>query len=243
MELKVVVVDDEAPARSLLKEYLQAYPQLQIAAECRNGIEAVSIINVLQPDLVFLDIQMPGKTGFDVLQEIEHLPQIIFATAYDQYALNAFEANAVDYLLKPFTKERFDLAVQKALKKDQGAMQSLATLTESLQTKTYPERILVEQGSKWITLPVADILWLQAEGDYTKIHTAKQTFLSSKGVSELETKLNPQQFQRVHRSAIVALNAIKEIHREPSGPQVILNNETVVKVSRSYTEALRKLLY
>lgn len=242
-ELKVVLVDDEAPARNLLKEYLQAYTKLKVVAECRNGIEAVSIINVLQPDLVFLDIQMPGKTGFEVLQEIEHLPQIIFATAYDKYALEAFDANALDYLLKPFTRERFDKAVQKALQKDPVVMNSLAALTESLQGKTYPERILVEQGNKWITLQVADIQWLEAEGDYTKIHSAKQTFLSSKGISELESKLDPQQFQRVHRSAIVALHAIREIHREPSGPQVVLHNNTVLKVSRSYTEFLKKLLY
>lgn len=243
MEKKVVLVDDEAPARSLLKEYLQAYPKLNVVAECKNGIEAIGIINVLQPDLVFLDIQMPGKTGFEVLQELEHLPQIIFATAYDQYALDAFEANAIDYLLKPFTRERFDKAVGKALQKDLSAVANIATLAESLLNKTYPERILVEQGNKWVTLPVSDILWLEAEGDYTKLHTAKQTFLSSKGISELETKLNPQQFQRVHRSAIISLNAIKEIHREPTGPQVVLQNEVTLKVSRSYSEALRKLMY
>ncbi len=243
MELKVVVADDEAPARSLLKEYLQAYPRLKVVAECKNGMEAIGIINVLQPDLVFLDIQMPGKSGFDVLQEIEHLPQIIFATAYDQYALNAFEANALDYLLKPFTRERFDKAVKKAIDKDPGMMQNLVALTESLQARSYPERILVEQGTKWVTLPVNEILWLQADGDYTRIHTAKQNFLSSKGIGELEGRLNPQQFQRVHRSAIVALTAIREIHREPSGPQVVLHNGTTLRVSRSYTNTLRRLLY
>ncbi|OLY90902.1 two component transcriptional regulator, LytTR family [Cnuella takakiae] len=243
MEQKVVLVDDEVPARSLLKEYLQAYPQLKVVAECKNGIEAIGIINVLQPDLVFLDIQMPGKTGLEVLQEIEHLPQIIFATAFDKYALDAFNANAVDYLLKPFTRERFDQALRKALQKEPSVMQNLMALSESLQGKTYPERILVEQGNKWITLPVVEIYWLEAEGDYTKIHTAKQSFLSSKGISELETRLNPQQFQRVHRSAIIALNAIREIHREPTGPQVVLQNGITVKVSRSYTDALRRLIY
>lgn len=243
MEQKVVLVDDEAPARSLLKEYLQAYPRLKVVAECKNGIEAIGIINVLQPDLVFLDIQMPGKTGFEVLQEIEHLPQIIFATAYDHYALQAFNANALDYLLKPFTRERFEQAVSKALQKEPSVMHNLAALSESLQGKTYPERILVEQGNKWVTLPVSEIYWLEAEGDYTKIHTAKQVYLSSKGISELEGRLNPQQFQRVHRSAIIALGAIREVHREPTGPQVVLQNGVTVKVSRSYTDALRKLIY
>lgn len=243
MEVKVVLADDEAPARNLLKEYLQAYPKMNIVAECKNGIEAIGIINVLQPDLVFLDIQMPGKTGFEVLQEIEHLPQIIFATAYDRYALEAFNANALDYLLKPFTRERFDQAVKKALRPEPDGMRNLVALTESLQSKTYPERILVEQGTKWVTLPVSEIYWLEAEGDYTKIHTARQCYLSSKGISELESRLNPQQFQRVHRSAIISLSAIKEVYREPSGPQVVLQNGVMVRVSRSYTDAIRKLIY
>jgi two-component system LytT family response regulator len=133
--------------------------------------------------------------------------------------------------------------VQKALSHDTGVMHNLIALTESLQNKTYPERILVEQGNKWVTLAVTDISWIEAEGDYTRLHTDRQTFLSSKGIGELETKLNPLQFQRVHRSAIVALGAIKEIRREPSGPQVVLHSGMVLKVSRSYTDVLRKLIY
>lgn len=240
---KVVLVDDEAPARSLLKEYLQAYPKLTVVAECKNGIEAIGIINVLKPDLVFLDVQMPGKTGLEVLREIEHLPQIIFATAYDKYAIDAFNANALDYLLKPFNRERFEQAMKKVLRNEPAVMHNLMALTESLQGKAYPERILVEQGSKWVTLPVSDICWLEAEGDYTKIHTARQAYLSTKGIGELEGRLNPQHFQRVHRSAIVALGAIREIYREPSGPQVVLHNGVTLKVSRTYTEALRRLMY
>jgi two-component system LytT family response regulator len=133
--------------------------------------------------------------------------------------------------------------MRKALQKEPSVMHNLAALTESLHTKTYPERILVEQGSKWVTLPVAEIFWLEADGDYTKIHTGKQSYLSSKGIGELEGRLNPQQFQRVHRSAIIALGAIREVHREPSGPQVVLQDGTTIKVSRSYTDALRKLVY
>lgn len=243
MELNVVLVDDEMPARHLLKEYLQAYPGLKVIAECKNGIEAIGIINVLRPDLVFLDIQMPGKTGFEVLQELEHLPQIIFATAFDQYALEAFEANALDYLLKPFNRDRFDKAVQRCLNGNARVLRNLAALKESLLNKTYPERIFVEQGNRLITLPVADIQWLEADGDYTRIHTAKQNFLSSRGITELEAKLNPQQFQRVHRSAIIALSAIREIRREPGGPQILLHNGALIKVSRTYTEVLKKLIY
>lgn len=116
-------------------------------------------------------------------------------------------------------------------------------LTESLLQKFFPERILVEQGNKLISLPVKDIIWIEAQNDYTKIHTSKQSFLSNKGISEMEQKLDPQQFQRIHRSAIIALSAIAEVHKETSGPQIVLVNGITLKVSRSYTEALKKLIY
>jgi two-component system, LytTR family, response regulator len=240
---KVVIIDDEAPARNLLKEYLADYKQLQVVAECKNGIEAIGIINVLQPDFIFLDIQMPGKTGFEVLQEVDYIPRVIFSTAYDQFALKAFEVSAVDYLLKPYTKERFMTAVQKVLTNSNDNLKQVQHLTESLSTKTYPERMLVEQGNKLVNITVADVLWIEADGDYTKIHTTSQSFLSNKSMNELEQKLNPQMFQRVHRSAMIALSAIKEVYKEASGPQVVLTNNTVVKVSRTYAEAFKKLMY
>lgn len=241
MSMKVVLADDEAPARKLLREYLSSMDELEIIAECRNGVEAVSIINVLRPDLIFLDVQMPGKTGFEVLPELEHLPKIIFSTAYDQYALQAFEVNAVDYLLKPYSKVRLEQAVQKIMGIQK--QQSLQQLTDYLPQPLYPERILVELGNKLVTLAVTDIIWIEADGDYTRIHTITQSYLSNKGISELERRLHPQQFQRVHRSALIALSAIKEVYREPSGPQILLTNDVLVKVSRSYVEAIRKLMY
>lgn len=240
---KVVIIDDEAPARNLLKEYIAAFEQLQIVAECKNGIEAIGIINVLQPDLIFLDIQMPGKTGFEVLQEVDYIPKVIFSTAYDKYALKAFEVNAVDYLLKPYTKERFSNAVQKILGEETNNLKQVQQLTESFNTKTYPERMLVEQGSKLVSITVTDVIWIEADGDYTKIHTTKQSFLSNKSMNELEQKLNPQLFQRVHRSAIISIAAIKEVYKEASGPKVVLTNNVIVKVSRTYADALKKLIY
>jgi two-component system, LytTR family, response regulator len=240
---KVVIIDDEAPARNLLKEYIADFAELEVAAECKNGIEAIGIINIMQPDFIFLDVQMPGKTGFEVLQEIDFIPKVIFSTAYDQYALKAFEVNAVDYLLKPYTKERFANAVHKLLGDVNENLKQVQQLTESFNTKTYPERILVEQGSKLVSISVADILWIEADGDYTKLHTAKQSFLSNKSMNELEQKLNPQLFQRVHRSAIISVAAIKEVHKEISGPQVLLTNNTLVKVSRTYADAFKKLIY
>jgi two-component system LytT family response regulator len=240
---KIIIVDDEAPARRLLKEYLQDYPQLHIVAECKNGIEAVSQINLLCPDIIFLDIQMPGKNGFEVLQEIEPIPQIIFSTAYDQFALRAFEVNAVDYLLKPYTKERFRATVNKLLANTPQALRNIQLLAEGLMQQAFPERILVEQGSKLVSLPVSEVTWLEAKGDYTRIHSAKQIFLSNKGISELEQKLNPRQFLRIHRSAIIALSAIQEVHKDLSGPQIRLVDGTILKVSRSYTHALKNLIY
>lgn len=239
--VKVVLADDEAPARKLLKEYLTHFTHLHVIAECKNGIEAVSIVNVLQPDLLFLDVQMPGKTGFEVLQELEHLPKIIFSTAYDQYALQAFEVNAVDYLLKPYTRTRLERAVQKALSAN--GQHAVQQLTDYLPQARYPERILVELGARLVSLAVTDIDWVEADGDYTKLHTASQTYLSNKGITELEHRLSPLQFQRVHRSAIIALSAIKEVFREPTGPQIVLKSGTIIKVSRSYQEAIRKLIY
>jgi two-component system LytT family response regulator len=117
-EKKVILVDDEEPSRSLLKDYLRDFPELNVMAECKNGVEAVSVINVLRPDIVFIDIQMPGKNGFEVLTEIEHIPHVIFSTAYDRYAIKAFEVNAIDYLLKPFTRERFAAAINKLLSQE-----------------------------------------------------------------------------------------------------------------------------
>lgn len=240
---KVILVDDEAPARQLLREYLQYYPVLKIVAECRNGNEALAMINSLQPDIVFLDIQMPGKTGFEVLKELEFIPQIIFSTAFDQFALKAFEVNAIDYLLKPYTLERFRLAIQKCLSRGDEMINNIRVLTESLQQKGYPERIFVEQGSKLISIATADILWIEAIGDYTKLHTHSFHYISNKGISEMEQKLDPAKFQRIHRSAMINLSAIREVYKEASGPQVVLLNGKVLKVSRSYADALRKIIF
>jgi two-component system LytT family response regulator len=238
----VLLADDEVPARSLLKKYLSHFTFLQIIGECKNGMEAVHVINTLQPDLVFLDVRMPGKSGFEVLRELRVIPHIIFATAYDQYAVEAFNVNAVDYLLKPFTKERVGQAVNKVLQTN--TLHNLQNLAESLDPTVYPQHILVEQRNRLVSIAVKEISWLQADGDYTRIHTVNGTyFLSNKGITELQKRLDPQEFQRVHRSAVIAFSAVKEIHREPGGPKVILKNGAEIKVSRTYGGALRNLIY
>jgi two-component system, LytTR family, response regulator len=240
---KVVIIDDEAAGRTLIKQYLTEYPALIVVGEANNGVDAVRLINEFKPEVVFLDVQMPGLTGFEVLQRLDEMPQIIFSTAFDKYALQAFEVHAIDYLLKPYTKERFRQAVQR-LNNAASSQQGIRSLTESLlNTAPFPEKILVQTGQRLITVSVADITWIEAEGDYSKLITPKGNHLSNLGISELERKLNPQQFIRVHRSAIVNLNAVREIQKQISSYDVIMQNGDVVRVSRSYMDNIRKLTY
>jgi two-component system, LytTR family, response regulator len=240
---KVVIIDDEAAGRTLIKQYLTEYPALIVVGEANNGVDAVRLINEFKPEVVFLDVQMPGLTGFEVLQRLDEMPQIIFSTAFDKYALQAFEVHAIDYLLKPYTKERFRQAVQR-LSNAASSQQGIRSLTESLlNTAPFPEKILVQTGQRLITVSVADITWIEAEGDYSKLITPKCNHLSNLGISELERKLNPQQFIRVHRSAIVNLNAVREIQKQISSYDVIMQNGDVVRVSRSYMDNIRKLTY
>ena len=237
---KVLIADDEKAGRTLIKEYLQDFPDLVLIAEVNNGVDAISEINRFKPDLVFLDIQMPGKTGFEVLTYLEELPAIIFSTAYDEYALKAFEVHAVDYLLKPYTKERFKQAIER-LSADN---QKLGNLTESLlMDKTdYPSRVLVQQNKKLITTAVNEIQWVEAYGDYSKLHVGKQTFLSNFGISDLEQKLDPKKFLRVHRSSIINLDKVRELNKYGKSYDVTMLNDDVVRVSRGYMEALKKIM-
>ena len=237
---KVIIADDEKAGRTLIKEFLEDYPELVLVAEVNNGVDAITEINRFKPDLVFLDIQMPGKTGFEVLTYLEELPDIIFSTAYDEYALKAFEVHAVDYLLKPYTKERFKLAVDRL----NGDNQKLGNLTESLllEKTAYPTRVLVQQSRKLITVAVDDIQWVEAFGDYSKLHIDNQVFLSNFGISELEDRLDPKKFLRVHRSSIINLDKVKELNKYGKSYDVTLLNGEVVRVSRGYMDALKKIM-
>ena len=237
---KVILVDDEKAGRKLIREYLEEYPDLVVLAEINNGVDAVKEINRFKPDLVFLDIQMPGMTGFEVLTHLEEIPKIIFSTAYDKYALQAFEVHAVDYLLKPYTRERFAMAINK-LKEDNKPVEALA---ESLLmgSKSYPERVLVQHNKKLITVAVEDIQWIEAYGDYSKLHVGKEAYLSNYGISSLEEKLDSKQFVRVHRSSLINLNAVKELHKYGKSYDVTMQNGEVVRVSRGYMENIKKLI-
>ena len=237
---KVILVDDEESGIKLIREYLQDFPDFVILAEVNNGVDAVREINKFKPDLVFMDIQMPGMTGFEVLKHLEEIPRIIFSTAYDKYALKAFEVHAVDYLLKPYTKDRFASAIER-LKGGNAPVESLA---ESLlmESQSYPEKVLVHHNKKLITLAVKDIEWIEAYGDYSKLHSGKQAFLSNYGISNLEEKLDPKQFVRVHRSSMINLDAVQELHKYGKGYSITMQSGDKVRVSRGYTENIKKLI-
>lgn len=240
---KVILIDDESAGRKLLREYLAAYPEFVILAEANNGVDAVKLINEFKPDLIFLDIQMPGLTGFEVLTHLEEIPQVIFSTAYDQYALQAFEVHAVDYLLKPYTEERFKIALERIANRN--SLDALRPLAESLlmEKQEYPERILVQASKKLITIAVAEIIRVEAYGDYSKLITHKESYLSNFGIGILENKLSPNIFLRVHRSAIINLHFIKEIEKYPNSYEVIMQNGDQVRVSRGYMDNLKKLMF
>jgi two-component system, LytTR family, response regulator len=238
---KVIIVDDESSGRKLINEYLEDYSDYFIVGEANNGVDAVKMINEFKPDLVFLDIQMPGLNGFEVINYLEEIPQIIFSTAYDKYALKAFEVHAVDYLLKPYTQERFKIAIDRI----DINLEKLRPFTENLllNKTNFPERILVQTSKKLITIAVKDIVRIEAFGDYSKLFTKENSFLSNFGISILETKFNPETFIRVHRSSIININFVKEISKNLTAFDILMTNDDSVRVSRGYLENMKKLKY
>jgi len=247
---KVIIIDDEPLARSIVAEYLQAHPQLQLVQECNDGFEGLKAIMQLQPDLIFLDIQMPKITGFEMLELVEQPPAVIFTTAFDEYAIKAFETHAVDYLLKPFSKERFDKAIHKWM--EQSATATAAptpvSATESLlETASLApgqnQRIVVKNGAKIKIIPVHDVLYLEAADDYVKIHTADSYYLKNKTMAHFEKALDAQQFARCHRSYMVNVQHIARIDPyEKDGHIAILKSGAKVPVSKTGYVKLRQVL-
>jgi two-component system, LytTR family, response regulator len=240
-----IIVDDEPLARKMINEYLQDFPEIKIVGECKNGKQAVKAINEEKPDLVFLDIRMPGMDGFEVLEHIDIMPHIIFTTAYGDYALKAFEVNAVDYLLKPYDRKRFSRAVRKVIdrstKSNDELERILHVLQQSKESEDYHNRIFVSVGRKIISVQLDDILWIEAAGDYTQLHTISGTHLCNLSMNTLEQKLDPDRFLRVHRSYIIATNSIEHLTRDGEGGfVVILKDKSKVKASRTYAVKLRK---
>ena len=245
MNTTCLIIDDEKLARDLLREYLESFPDVDLLGESAKGSEAVEKIDKLKPDIIFLDVQMPGMTGFDVLDEIVHEPYVIFTTAYDQYAIKAFEKNAIDYLLKPIDQERFQSSLNRALKRKSSESSSLEDLLSSMRTvnskTSYDSHIFVQKSEKLFNLPVEEILYLEASGDYTIITTKNDQFVSSSGIGKLEEMMNPDTFIRVHRSTIININYLKEIERHFNGGMVVkMNTGKSFPVSRTYAKVIRK---
>ena len=249
--MRVIIVDDEHLARAVLREHLAAHPDIDIVGECANGFEAVKAIGELAPDLVFLDIQMPKLDGFEVAELAGTRTHYVFVTAYDQFALRAFEVHAVDYLLKPFSRERFDAALAHARARLQGAAPApapaaagvQAVVTEAAQRHGPLARVLIRDGARVHVVPAATIDYIEAQDDYVAVCAAGKRWLKNQRLSELEAQLDPQAFLRVHRSYIVNVGAIARI--EPAGRDshcAVLRDGTRVPVSRSGYARVRELI-
>lgn len=242
---KALIVDDEELARKLLREMLNAHPEIEIAAECGNGMEAVKAAAEHRPDLLFLDVQMPKLTGFDVLELIEREGvAVIFVTAYDQYAMKAFDVHAVDYLLKPFSQERFEAAVERAKSEKPKKTVDAAELAAAARPAGHhAERIVVKDGTKVTLIPVAKLDYAEALDDYVSLASNGRKHLKQQTISGLELALDPAQFVRIHRSYLVNLERVARI--EPYGKDskvAILTNGVKLPVSRNGYARLKQLL-
>jgi two-component system, LytTR family, response regulator len=241
--MKAVIIDDEPLARSIVKEYLQSYPDIEVLQECNDGFEGVKAINQHEPDLIFLDIQMPKISGFEMLELIENPPKVIFTTAFEEFAIKAFETHAVDYLLKPFGKERFDKAIYKLLQTKPNPPQTVAVLETAAQSPLQSNRIVVKDGGKIKIIPIAHIQYLEAADDYVKIFTPDGNFLKKKTMQYFEHFLQQEQFIRIHRSYIINVQLITRIDPlEKDTHLVLLTTGTRLPVSRAGYFKLKEAL-
>lgn len=234
--MRTLIVDDEPEARRLLRGYCEELSDLEVVGECSDGLQAVADIRRLRPELVFLDVQMPELDGFEVLNRLppDVAPgRIVFTTAFDQYALQAFEVAATDYLLKPFDKERFRTAVRRAV--DQGSARGAPGAAERVGV------LFVRSGSRVRAVEAHDVRWIEASGDYARVHTVDGTFLATSGIGTLENRLDRSRFLRVHRSAMVYLPAVRQLFPKGQGGwTAMLEDGTAVPVGRKYVAVLRK---
>ncbi len=247
--LRALIVDDEELARERVREMLRGESDVEIVAECDGGEQAVAAIREKRPDLVFLDVQMPELDGFGVLDRLDEseLPRVIFVTAYDQHALRAFDAHALDYLLKPFREERFRDAVQRARESiGQGredVKQSLRELLSELRGEEAVEHLVVRSPGKIRFVPVADVDWVESAGNYVMVHVGSESHLMRETMSELDARLDSRRFVRTHRTAIVAIARIREVKISTAGDgRVFLENDQVVPLSRRFRKRFDEAL-
>ncbi len=246
---RVLVIDDEPLARMVVLEYLQQFNnEIEVLQECGDGFEGIKAIMQHQPDLIFLDVQMPKINGFEMLELVEQPPQVIFTTAFDEYAIKAFEAHAVDYLLKPFSRERFNKAIEKYLGQAVTSPAPVSKPTEELletaaQSPAQHERIVVKTGAKVKIIPVHDVEYLAADDDYVSIFTPEGSFLKNKTLSFFERTLDPRQFARVHRSYMVSLSQITRIDPYEKDTHIaILRSGARIPVSKTGYAKLKQVL-
>jgi two-component system LytT family response regulator len=251
-----IIADDEPLAREVIIAYLTSHTNVRVVEQCGDGRSAVDAVKKHQPDILFLDVQMPGLDGFAVLDALKNekkLPAVVFASAFDRYAIRAFEVSAVDYLLKPFDRTRFDAALKKVLRTvdDQQRLQELAArLHEAIEqtrmelgTNGWLQRFLVRGSKRILLVNAADVQWIEAAGDHTILHTATDSHVIGDSLTALEQRLDPQQFLRIHRSTIVNVKCIHELVPHFNGEYyVVLDPKTKLKLSRSYRESARRIL-
>lgn len=241
----IVVVDDEEPARRLLREYLQRHGGVELAAECANGFEAVKAVHELQPELLLLDVQMPKLNGFEVLELLEQPPAVIFTTAHDEYALRAFEVHAVDYLLKPFPYERLAAALERVGERlAAGPQPEVTSLAAELRRGQGPlPRVLVRDGARIHVLPAPEIDYIEARDDYVLLRVGAQQHRKQQTLGQLETELDPRRFVRIHRSYLLNLDRLERLELYAKDSRVaILTDGSRLPVSRAGYARLRTLL-
>lgn len=246
-KIRTIIIDDEQLARSITNSYLSKHPEIEIVAECSNGFDAIKKINEEKPDLIFLDIQMPKINGFEMLELLEDPPAIIFTTAYDQFAIKAFEVSAVDYLLKPFSEERFNEALKKSYKHIQDKFQQNSAIKNIIKQNDerieFLERVVIKEGAKISILPVESIKWIEAQDDYVMINSEQGRFIKKKTMRYFENHLNENMFIRIHRSYIINADYIQ--HLEQKGKEtyrLILKNGKELPVSKTGLTKLKNTL-
>jgi len=251
VKIKALIVDDEPLARSMVRCMADGHAGIELVGESESGQEAIAAIRTLKPDLIFLDVQMPGGDGFTVIEALasEHLPHVIFITAYDQYAVRAFEVHAIDYLLKPFDRDRFEQALRRAVRQIEtersGELNEriFSLLAERRPPAPYLERFIIKTEGRVFFLKAGEIEWVEAEGNYVVLHAGGKGHLFREAISSLETRLDPRRFQRIGRSAIVNIDCVRELQPWFRGDyKIILHDGTELKLSHRFRDNLNKYL-
>ncbi|HZS47164.1 MAG TPA: LytTR family DNA-binding domain-containing protein [Blastocatellia bacterium] len=250
-KIKVLIVDDEPLARRKIRGLLKNDPEIEVVGECSNGNDAIASVKALSPDLLFLDIQIPELDGIKVSEALvgKDTPQVIFVTAYDQYAVRAFELQALDFLLKPYDRERFEAALRRAKIRIQEKQthtlgpQILALLNQLREKPKYLEKLVIKESNRVFFINTSDIDWIEAQGNYVRLHIGKESYLQRENLGNLLGQLGPSKFRRIHRSTIVNIDRIQEIRSWMYGDyHVILKDGTQLTLSRSYRDELNELL-